>query len=94
MIEVPFNPSGRHPAPFLDVYLMAVGSGRPVLCAGQLDTGAERTVIPQWVADQLQLPESAPIHFEAVDGSVGTLRTFRLVARAELPPNILDRRRE
>jgi len=81
MIAVPFAPCGRRPAPFLDVFLMAVGAGMPLSCTAQLDTGADRTIVPQTVADQLRLAEAAPIVFKSVDGSLGTLPTYRLALR-------------
>ena len=81
MIALPFVPFGRWHAPFVDVFLMNLGPGPPLLVQAQLDTGADRTVIPQAVADQLQLRADDDIQYEAVDGSVGTLRTYRLILR-------------
>lgn len=81
MIDVPFTPCGRHPAPFLDVFLMAVGPGTPVHFHAQLDTGADRTIIPQAVADHLQLRADDDIQYQAVDGTIGTLWTYRMILR-------------
>ncbi len=83
MIEVPFTPFGRRAAPFLDVFLMAVGPGTPFPFRAQLDTGADRSVIPQSVADQLRLSEDEAIHYQSVDGGIGVLQTYRLILRVK-----------
>ena len=81
MIEVPFTPFGRRPAPFLDVFLSAIGPGVSIPFRAQLDTGADRSVIPQAVATQLGLLETETINYRSVDGGIGTLRTYRLILR-------------
>lgn len=59
------------PAPVLEVSLTApdpVSHGQTVKCLALLDSGADITVIPRWIAEQLQLKYVDEVEASGYDG--------------------------
>lgn len=61
------------PAPVLEVSLTApdpVSYGQIVKCLALLDSGADMTVIPRWIAEQLQLKYVDEVEASGYDGVI------------------------
>lgn len=76
MISIPYSRSFQPPAPVVSVLIGPPDASRPPLSvSAQLDTGADRTVIPTSVAHQLGLVPGGHLQFGVV-GAVITLPVY------------------
>jgi predicted aspartyl protease len=76
------------PSPFVLVIVSRVGGAQPTRdLPGKVDTGADRTIIPAVLAEQLALREVGRVQFSGLGGSVSELPIYevQLVIR-DLPP--------
>jgi len=65
------------PAPFVPVRLASLADrSEPVAVRAKIDTGADLTVIPARLVEQLQLMPAGEIEVEGYDGRRATLRTY------------------
>jgi predicted aspartyl protease len=83
-----YSPLGRFPAPFVHVSLR-VPRGETSLASrpAQLDTGADRTIIPWQVVQDLGLVPMDEIELGGLDGKTVKLSTFlvELTLRQQIP---------
>lgn len=79
----------RPPAPFVHVTLRPpVGDGEIAYFPAQLDTGADRTVIPRRVVESLGLVQLDEIRVGGFGGSLFTVPTFAVRLELRLFPAI------
>jgi hypothetical protein len=77
MTRYSYAPVGRFPAPFVHVNLRQPhGTTELIDQPAQLDTGADRTIVPWDVVQELALVPLDEIKLEGLDGAPVTLTTF------------------
>ncbi len=92
MIRYRCNEQVEPPAPFLHISLRRPdGSGTAIDLPAQLDTAADRTVIPARVVEQLQLVRLREIPVAGFGGSVALLPTYLVQAAIhQLQPHAIE----
>lgn len=87
MISLPYSKSFRPPAPVVSVAVGIPNQTHPrVMIDAQIDTGADRTVIPTSVAIQLGLIPGSQLQF----GVVGGIVTLPVYFVAISIPGVMD----
>lgn len=92
MIRYTYNSQVQPPAPFVHIRLYRPdGTGDSGELPAQLDTGADRTVIPGSVVDLLQLNQLRVISVAGLGGRLSTAPTYLVqAALREMPPVVLE----
>lgn len=78
-LELDYSPFGFWPAPFVTITVTGIDAANPCDESAQVDTGADRTLVPTRVVERLGLPEVERITFEVADGHVVVLPIFLLL---------------
>jgi len=88
--EHPYAVVGEHRAPYLPLMLSPLAGTKRHGTIGLLDTGADRTVIPLSVANELELMLERETVFVGADGYQFALPLFRLlVAVGPFPAELI-----
>jgi predicted aspartyl protease len=91
VIRYTYHPLGREPAPFVHVSVCGPqGVPERTELPAQLDTGADRTVIPEQILHDLGLVQLDVILLTALDGAVLSLPTYlvQITIRGQAPITI------
>lgn len=88
MTRYGYSPLGNHPAPFVPVNLSGPNGGTELAdLPAQLDSGADRTVVPRSAVERLGLVQLDEITVGALNMALEILPTFlvRLTIRQQAP---------
>ncbi len=89
-VEHPYT-SARVPAPHLPVSVGVPGGASAPEVSALVDSGADRTLVPQAIISQVQAPEVARLEFEVGGGDIITLPICRVtLAVRGFPPLVAD----
>jgi predicted aspartyl protease len=76
-MKAAYDTSLLPPAPFVSIRLASLADrSEPVAVPAKIDTGADLTVIPVRLVEQLQLMPAGEIEVESYDGRRATLRAY------------------
>lgn len=79
-IRYGYQRSVQPPAPFINVVLQHPTSGSALQnIAAQIDSGADRTVLPEKVVQALILPQVGQIEIAGLGGAIHVLRTYAVL---------------
>lgn len=83
----PYKQDGFQPYPGLEVALSSPeNSGFEITASVKVDSGADRTIIPTWIVEELHLVEIEAKLFEGADGHIFSMPLFIIYVRiANLP---------
>ena len=77
MTQFAYSRSSRQPFPQIELRLASTDSGRFFTgLMAKVDTGADRTVIPQSVLDSLEIAVAGAQEFEGAHGTISTLPLY------------------
>jgi len=91
MIRYRYATHRAPPAPFVNVTLRCAATGTTATVAAQLDTGADRTVLPGNVVEALGLVEDGRMQFQGFAGAIVELPLFLVELRIENLPELAIR---
>ncbi len=78
-LELAYTPFGRYSAPFIDLSVDGIDGTNPTTELAQIDTGADRTLVPERLVHQLGLVETDRLDFEVAAGQIVVLPIYLLV---------------
>lgn len=82
MVRFKYNQQLFPPAPLALVQVLdSAGVAHPSVWPAQIDTGADRTVIPSSLVEELQLPKLDEAEVESLDGVAAIMSTYSVTLR-------------
>jgi predicted aspartyl protease len=82
MVRFKYNQQLSPPAPLAVVSVSPPnGAAHPAMWPAQIDTGADRTVIPARLADELQLPKLDEANVVSLDGIAAVMSTYSVTLK-------------